>query len=151
MLQRFLNLFQEAAPGDAESPEDRGALAACVVLLEAASADDEFTEEERSHIMTVLRGRFGLDDDEAATLMAEAAEARATSTDLWRFTRQVNVSFDVPAKIGIIEEVWRLVYSDGELTGHEDYLAHKLRNLLNLNQRQLIDAKLRVLAEIRGA
>jgi uncharacterized tellurite resistance protein B-like protein len=42
-----------------------------------------------------------------------------------------------------LEEIWRIVYADGELSGHEDSLVHKLSFLLGLTHKQLIDAKLK--------
>ena len=47
----------------------------------------------------------------------------------------------------IIEEVWRVIYADGALDAHEDYLVHKLAKLLNLNHPQLIEAKMTVKGE----
>jgi len=43
----------------------------------------------------------------------------------------------------IIEEVWRVIYADGTLEAHEDYLVHKLAKLLNLNHPQLIKMKMK--------
>jgi uncharacterized tellurite resistance protein B-like protein len=123
-------------------------MAACVLLLETALTDDTFSEHERLHILQVLRERFGLEEADAEALLAEAAEERNASADLWRFTRMVNESFDVQEKIGIIEEIWRLVYADGELSSHEDYLLRKFRELLHLTHRQVIDAKMRVREEL---
>ncbi|MCP4642028.1 MAG: hypothetical protein GY851_16415, partial [bacterium] len=51
----------------------------------------------------------------------------------------------------IIEEVWRVIFADGRLDGHEDYLVHKLARLLNLNHPQLIAAKVKVMEESKGA
>ena len=152
----MLRRFAEVLLGRGSTPEttaapDRVALATCVVLLEAALVDDDFTDDERRHILGVLRARFDLTDAEAAELMHDALTARDGSSDLWHFTRAVNDAFPPEEKIRILEEVWRIFYSDGSLTGHEDHLAHKLRDLLNLNQKQLIDAKLRVLEEVRGS
>ena len=41
--------------------------------------------------------------------------------------------------------VWEIIYTDGILDKHEDYLVHKLANLLRLSHEQLIEAKLKVL------
>src|SRR3989338_8890693 len=43
-------------------------------------------------------------------------------------------------KIKVIETVWKVVYADGKLDMHEDYLVHKLSKLLKLSHKQLIDA-----------
>lgn len=151
MLKRFAELFSGAARSEPEQEAQRVHLATCVILLESASIDDEFTTEEKDHIVEVLQQRFALSEEEAHDLMAEAHEIRAESHDLFRFTTQINQNFSVPEKIEILEEVWRIIYSDGLLDGHEDHFAHKLRNLLNLNHPQMIEAKLKILDERKQA
>lgn len=147
MLKRFAELFTGGARTEPEQETQRVHLATCVVLLEAASIDDEFTDEEKDHIVKVLQQRFSLTPEEVEELMEEAHQIRAESHDLFRFTTQINQNFSVPEKIEILEEVWRIIYSDGALDGHEDHFAHKLRNLLNLNHPQMIEAKLKILEE----
>lgn len=151
VLRRFAELlFPRNEPEDAPHGKEKVALATCVVLLEAARADTTFTETERRHVLDTIAKRFQLDSVAAEELLTEALAAREASTDLWRFTNAINKAYSPPEKIAIIEEVWRIFYSDGTLSGHEDGLAHQLRNLLNLNHPQLIEAKLKVLREIRG-
>ena len=150
MLRRFTDTFLGKAKKPEEPARDRVPLATCAVLVEAASADDEFTGEERDLILDAVKHRFGLTQEEAADLIREAMEAREKSTDLWHFTHAINEAFSTEEKLQIIEEVWRIFYSDGVLDGYEDHLAHKLRDLLNLNQPQLIDAKMKILEERRG-
>ncbi len=150
MLKRFAQLLTPRPQAEGPARGIRDALATCVVLLEAARIDDAFSDEERRHILDVVRVRFELDEEEAEELLREATDARKESTDLWRFTRAINEAYTPDEKIRIIEEVWRIFYSDGTLDRHEDHLAHKLRALLNLNHPQLIQAKVRVLDEIRG-
>ena len=150
MLKRFATLFGGNAPATDEAPADAVHLATCVILLEAARADDHFCDEERRHILSVLRGRFALSTEEANELLLQAEIARDESADLFQFTRQINAAYSVPEKIKIVEEVWRIFYADNELDGHEDHLARKLQHLLNLNHPTMIEAKMRVLAEIRG-
>ncbi len=151
MLKRFLDALSPANTATPETPTpDRVPLATCVILLEAAHIDDEFTEEERKHIFSVLKSRYSLTDDEVNELMSTANQARENATDLWKFTHQINTTYAHEEKLAILDEVWRIFYSDGELDGNEDHLAHKLQNLLNLNHKQLIDSKLKILKEVRG-
>lgn len=150
MLRRLSDLFMSKAGPSEQRTGITAPVAACVVLLEAAHADDEFTAEEQQHIAGLLQDRFGLSAEEVPQLMADAAAARAQSSDLWRFTRRINETFSNQEKCRLLEEVWRVLYTDRYLHGHEDHLAHKLRDLLNLSQPDLIAAKLRVLDEIRG-
>lgn len=150
MLKRFAELFGGSATAEEEHTVETGHLATCVILLEAACADDDYTEEERQHILSVLRQRFELSPDDAEELLEMAAHAREDSADIHRFTRKINDAYSVEEKVGIVEEVWRIFYSDSNLSGHEDHLARKLQLLLNLNHPTMIDAKMRVLGEIRG-
>ena len=133
-----------------EPDPNRVRLATCVVLLEAARADSEYTDAERTHIVEVMKTRYELNSEEAHALIEEATQLRDNSSDLWRFTHEINKAYPLEEKIAILEEIWRIFYSDGTLDGHEDHLAHKLRNLLNLNHPQMIAAKMKVLKEIRG-
>lgn len=150
MLKRLAELLGSGTENAATRPAICYRLATCVLLIEAARADNDFTQEERNRIIEAMKNRFALTDEEAEELLAASESARAQSLDLWRFTNQINQSFSVAEKLKLVEEVWRVVYSDGHLDGHEDHLAHKLIQLLNLNHPQLIAAKVRVLDEIRG-
>lgn len=140
--------------GGSEAPQldasNRVALATCVVLMEAAQIDDEFTGSERAHILETAQRRFSLPPDEAEALLSEASMARSRSNDLWQFTHEINKVFSTAEKISVMEEVWRILYNDGSLHGREDHLVHKLQSLLNLNHKQLIGAKLKVLDERRN-
>lgn len=152
MLKRFLDILTKPPPtAPREDRVNSVPIALCVVLLEAAMADNEFTEEERAHITDVMQRRFALSVDEAQELVNAAAAVRDESMDLWQFTHAINENFSPAEKVAFLEDVWRIIYSDGTLAGHEDYLAHKLRKLFNLNHKLFIDAKLKVLDEIRGA
>ena len=151
MLKRLAELFTGSEPASEAPTVEAVQLATCVILLEAASIDNDFTDDERQHILSVLQERFELLPEEAEELLHMAAEARGESSGLHQFTREINDAYGVDEKVRIVEEVWRIFYSDNELDGHEDHLARKLSNLLNLNHPMMIDAKMRVLAEIRGA
>ena len=150
MLEQFRKLVFGSKEESNSSPKNRIELATCVVLVEAARADDDFTDVERRYIVDVLVSRFDLTQSEAQELIKEAVAVREASPDLWHFTHQLNEEFSREDKMLVMEEAWRLFYSDGILEGHEDHLAHKLRDLLNLSQRELIGAKMKVLKEVRG-
>ena len=78
--------------------------------------------------------------------MIESSESELEkSIDLWKFTNLINQNYTLEEKLKVIETVWEVAYSDGELEKHEDYLVHKVATLLRLSHKQLIDAKLKVL------
>ena len=129
------------------NPEKReipAGIAACALLLEMAASDGEFSESERAVIMAILERDHGLDAAEAAELLELAEAERSKSVDLWSFTSVLNRELDRPAKLKVIEMIWEVIYADERLNGYEDYLVHRLAELLNLRHEQLIAAKLEV-------
>ena len=136
----------------AESSADRAPetshdvrIAACALLLEMANIDGHFSESERESIVLILKRDYQLSDDHAAALVQAADEELKRSIDLWQFTNLINQNYSKDEKIQIIEMIWKIVYVDGRLDKHEDYLAHKLANLLRLTHKQLIDAKVKAI------
>lgn len=118
-------------------------IATCAILVEMANADDEFTNDERNHIIDILKDRFQLDSGEAHELIEIAEEEIKGSIDIYGFTNIIKKNFSLEDRILVLEEIWRVVFSDGELSGHEDSLVHKLSFLMGLTHKQLIDAKIK--------
>lgn len=119
-------------------------IATCALLLEMSNIDGEFSELERENIISILKRDFDLSDEYAAALLEVSKEELKGSIDLWQFTNLINQNYSLEEKIWLIETVWDIVYTDGKLDKHEDYLVHKLAELLHLSHKQLIEAKLKV-------
>lgn len=125
----------------AQESEVRTRVAACVLLLETAHADDDCTAEELSHVMEVIQNDFAISPKQAEELIAFAYRERDQAVDLWQFTNQINQQFSRQEKLRVMEAVWRVIHADGQLEKHEDYFAHKLATLLRLKHQDMIDAK----------
>ena len=150
MIDAITNFFRtQMAPTTAveASGEHRLRVATCALLLEVAHADEEFTPEERATIQDLVRREFLLSPDQAAELIALADAERRQSTDLYQFTRLIADHYPHIQKLAILESLWRVVYSDGQLEAHEDALLHKLTKLLGLKHKEMIALKLRVKAQ----
>lgn len=137
------NMAEPETKEDDSLPADLR-LAACALLLELAYADDEFTEAEKDHLSAAVRRQFGLDQEQAAELIALAEQQRAEAVDLWTFTNLVAEHYSLGQKMVLAEAMWGLVYSDGELASREDYLMRKISGLLRLEPGYLAEAKKRV-------
>jgi uncharacterized tellurite resistance protein B-like protein len=120
-------------------------VATCALLLEIARIDGAFSDSEEAQIIQMLKEVHGLSEEAVAELIQITNKELDDSIDLWRFTNLINQNYSMEERIQVIEMVWRLAYTDGVLDKHEDYLLHKLANLLRLTHKQLIDAKLKVL------
>lgn len=119
-------------------------IATCALLIEMSHIDGEFSEIERERILHILKRVYQVSDECALDIMQAASEELKGSIDLWKFTNLINKNYTPEEKLKIIETVWSIAYTDGELDKHEDYLVHKLAKLFNLTHKQLIDAKLKV-------
>ncbi len=122
-------------------------VATCAVLLEMAKIDNKFSEEEQESLISSLKKRYGLSNEDAEKLILASNKELEGSIDLWRFTNLINRNYGIEEKLALIRTVWEIAYADGKLDKHEDYLLHKLAELLNLTHKQLIDAKLSVLED----
>ncbi|MCP4568022.1 MAG: TerB family tellurite resistance protein [FCB group bacterium] len=138
------NIFGESRVSEESTSEHNLMVATAALLLEIANIDDEFSEEEQREIVEVLKDRFNVTSDEVEEILKATQEDIDQRIDMYYFTNQINVHFSSPEKMQIIESVWRVIYADKHLDGHEDYLVHRFAKLLRLDHSQLIEAKLRV-------
>ncbi|MFH1843078.1 MAG: TerB family tellurite resistance protein [bacterium] len=153
-IKKFFDKQIAVEPGQQKATtreaELRLRVATCALLLEAAHADDDFSADEEQMIHELIRQRFQISAAAADMLIGLAGQERQESTDLYQFTRLIGQKFDRSQKLAILEQLWRVVYSDGLLEAHEDALMHKLNNLLGLKHQELIALKLRVKKELGG-
>ena len=148
MLDYIKALFQSSeSPMDEADPADVEAeirLAACALLIELAYADEEFTDDERIHLVASIRRQWALDPKEAQELIEVAERQRDNAVDLWQFTTLIKRHYSVGQKMVLAETMWGLAYSDGELSNREEYLMRKICGLLDLKPGYLSAARKRV-------
>lgn len=116
-------------------------LAACALLLDVAHADGEFSAPERKHLEDVLQRHFGLPAESGRLLIELADQERRRAIDLFQFTRTLVGSYDLGQRMVLAEAMWGLVLADGQIAEHEQYLARKIANLLDLKPAYLAAAK----------
>ena len=135
MLDAIKSFFSDTM--EPVSPEEEVAapdvrLAACALLIEIAHADDEFTDDEAQHLLSAVRRQYGLDATEAEQLLDLAESERASAVDLWQFTKLIKQTYSLGQKMVLVEVMWGLVYSDGDLSSHEESLMRRVCHLLDL-------------------
>ncbi|MDY6853812.1 MAG: TerB family tellurite resistance protein [Thermodesulfobacteriota bacterium] len=149
MINRLKKFFQKSKEIDQANHEKDDShdirIATCALFLEMATIDNEFSSSEREDIISILKKEYSLTDEYVTDLIKETEKELKKRIDLWQFTNLINQNYSRDEKISIIEIIWKIVYADGILDKHEDYLIHKLAKLLRLNHKQLIDAKLKIL------
>lgn len=142
--------MQRFKGGLAQQPEqqhDPLRLATAAVLLDIAYADGVLAPPEDEDIADHLRRAFALDDESAQELVKAAEEIRSRTIDHFALTNFIRRNATLAERIEIVRTMWRIVYSDGKLTDYESYLVRKLADLLGLEHKVMIAAKVEVLKE----
>ena len=129
--------------------KERTRIAASVILLEAAYADHECTDDELEHVVDSLSSDFDLSRKHVEELLELADRERTQAVDIFEFTNHINNEFSREEKIAVLEAVWRIIYVDGHLEKHEDHFARKLTHLLRLSHKEMIDAKLKAREQVQ--
>ena len=143
-IQRFFDDRMAPEPAVAATDDARLQVATCALLLEVAHADEEFSDAERATIVSLLRQRFEITQAEADRLLSLTKQECDDATDLYQFARLINEHYSHREKLAVLEQLWQVVYSDGQLEVHEDALMHKLAAVLGLRHEELIALKIRV-------
>ena len=137
----------DAVAGTGPAPVE---LAACVLLLELAYADGEFSPEEQAHLRRSLSERFGLDEATATELLRLAETARAESLDHFQFTRIIAAEYDLRRKAELATIMWGVILADGRLSDHEAHLVRKMASLMQLDPVALAAARRAAEATLNG-
>ncbi len=133
------------------SPEEPGEvsghslqLATAALLIEMMRADAEASEDERRMVMKTVMVKFHLTEEESNTLLLLAEERIRKATGYYEFTALINKGFTYPQKVTVIEHLWEIAFADASLDKHEEHMVRKIADLIYVEHKEFIDAKLRV-------
>jgi uncharacterized tellurite resistance protein B-like protein len=127
---------------------DEKHLAAAVLLVEAATQDDDFADNERHAIRQILQTSFKLDEAQADELLELATKKQDHSVEIHSFTRAVKDLFPADERVEMIEMLWEVAYADGVLHDYETSLVRKVAGLIYVSDRDRGDARKRVAAKL---
>jgi len=147
-IRRFLKDGNDSGSGGGDRGQDELQLAVAGLLVEAAHQDGEFDADERATIERLLRGKLALGADETAALIELADEKVREAGDLWSFARVVKNRFDHEEKVGMIEMLWEVVYTDGELHDFEASLMRRLAGLVYVSDAESGAARKRAMERL---
>lgn len=144
MFDQLVRFLTGADDGLQCDHHNDAAFALAVLLIEVARSDDRVEAREQNLIERALVRRFGLEGSEVASLMTAAKEGAIKATDLHHFTQVVVRNFNEEERIGVIEMLWDVAYSDSVLTGDEDALIRRVAGLIYVSDWDRGEAKRRV-------
>ena len=127
---------------DVISEKRKVEIAACALFIEMAKADGEFSDEEKEFIIAEMKNTFNLDKECVDELIVLAEKQVKESVSLYEFTGVINNTFSQKGKLELIESLWRLIYKDEKLNMYEDHLIKRIAATMNIEHKQIINAKL---------
>jgi uncharacterized tellurite resistance protein B-like protein len=143
----FNDWLRRYLPGGGAPGADEGEtglnLAVAALLVEVLRADYEVGPAERQQVVASAAALLGLGREETEALVAEAERRIDQSHDLYQFTSQVNRAYDEPAKIRLLEALWRVADADVTIHKYEEHLIRRVADLLHVPHSGFINAKLR--------
>ena len=99
-------------------------------------------ERESNEFIETLRESLNLDLDELDELVQLAESEARQATSLYEFTRLINDEYDYKAKVRLIENMWRIAFSDEQLDKYEEHLIRKISDLIYVSHSDFIKTKL---------
>lgn len=143
MLASIRSFFIKALAEDSVGNERHSLeIATAALLVEVVRMDGEATAEEREATLRAVRGKFNLAPGQAQQLI-DLAEAEARqANDYYQFTSIINRRFTQAQKIQVVALMWEIAYADKVATPIEEHLIRKIADLLYVEHRDYITAKL---------
>ncbi|MFT6825001.1 MAG: putative tellurite resistance protein B-like protein [Pseudohongiellaceae bacterium] len=132
---------EEEAPSSAMSRVD---LTCAALLVEVMNSDHELDEREHQEFMAVLQQSYNIAESDLEELTQLAKDEAFEATSLYEFTKLINDSYDYEQKVGLIENMWRIAFSDKRLDKYEDHLIRKVSELIYVSHSDFIKTKLKV-------
>ena len=120
------------------------------LMIEAAYTDGKVDEIELNKIKFSLINVFNEDPEEVEIVIKEALKNKNNSRSLHNYTSFINKNFDDDKKLLLIEALWEIVLSDGEIHDFESNLIRRLAGLLYISDVNSGNARKRALDKLQN-
>ncbi len=117
----------------------------CGLMIEAAYTDGKIDKNEINKIQSSLVNIFGEDKKEVDLVVDKAVKNKNNSKSLHYYTSFINKNFTEDKKLLLIETLWEIVLSDGEVHDYESNLLRRLAGLLYISDIKSGNARKRAL------
>jgi uncharacterized tellurite resistance protein B-like protein len=95
-----------------------------------------------------MKSKYELDNNGAGELMSLTEESIKKSVSIYEFATIVDQNFSKDEKLKLMKELWQLIYTDKKLNKYEDNLIKRIGDILKLEHKEVIEAKLMVKGEL---
>ena len=115
------------------------------LLIHAAKIDENYSLDEEKIIKETLL-EIGANNENIDEIIEDGKKIEADSNQILEFTKEVK-NMDINSKIKIIENLWRIIYSNNEADVYETSLMRRLAGLLYVDNITMGDIKNKIKKE----
>lgn len=153
MIQTLKKLWKTPVASRADTGGHDITLAVTALMVEVMMMDGRLDDAEHNEIAAALQQRFELSEAETHKLIDRAATAADKAHDLYQFTSRIIKEYPFEERTSIIRELWRVAMADGHVDAYEEQLIRKIADLIGVEHRRFIDAKIdaRSLPDLGGS
>jgi uncharacterized tellurite resistance protein B-like protein len=148
MLNSIKQFFENKLVNNEEEPTSSSIaktdLACAALLIEVINSDHKLEEQETQAFFSVLQNNLNIPGEDIDEFVELAENQAKEATSLYEFTSLINSDYDYSQKVGLIENMWRIAFSDNNLDKYEDHLIRKISDLIYVSHSDFIRAKLKV-------
>ena len=120
----------------------------CALLIHAAKIDENYTDHEEEIIEKTLL-EIGANKEKIKKIIEDGKKIENDSNQILEFTKEVK-NIDNEDKIKIIENLWRIIYSNKEADMYETSLMRRLAGLLYIDSKVMGDIKEKIIRETKS-
>ena len=120
----------------------------CGIMIEAANIDGSIDQKEIDKISNFLVHSFEEKPEDVQKEIDKCVNDLNNHKSLHFFTSKINKLYSEEKKIELIEILWEIILSDGEVHDYESNLIRRLAGLLYLNDYECGKAKKKVLLKM---
>ena len=115
------------------------------LLIHAAKIDENYSNKEAEIIKQTLI-KIGAKNEDVNEILEKGKKIEEDSNQILDFTKEVK-NMDKKKKIEIVENLWRIVYSNNEADVYETSLMRKLAGLLYIDSDVMGNIKTKIMKE----
>ena len=105
----------------------------CGLMIEAANSDGKIDNIEIEKINNSLIKTFKEDKKQVQSVLEMAVKNKNNSKSLFFYTSKINKNYSYEKKLLLIEILWEIVLSDGQIHDYETSIIRRLAGLLYIS------------------
>ena len=149
MIKLLKNILKDKKNSD-ENDDKKNLELLCGLMIEAAYTDGQIDLIEINKIKSSLINIFDEDPALVNLVTEEAIKNKNNSKSLHYYTSFINKNYDENKKLLLIETLWEIVLSDGDIHDFESNLLRRLAGLLYISDINSGNARKRALDKNRS-